>query len=65
VSSGNFTFGGSGASRTVRVTPIAGQTGIANVTVTVSDGTDTASSSFRLDVRSRPSAPTNLHVTSN
>ena len=65
VSTGNFTFGGSGANRTVRVTPIAGQTGNANITVTVSDGTDTTSTSFQLSVRARPSAPTNLHVTSN
>jgi len=58
-------FGGSSGNRTVRVTPIANQTGVANITVTVSDGTNNTSSSFQLDVRPRPAAPTNLHVTSN
>lgn len=36
-SSSNITFGGSGASRTVTVTPAANQTGTAQITVTVSD----------------------------
>jgi translation elongation factor EF-1beta len=65
VTSTNLVFGGSGGNRTVRVTPIANQTGVANITITVSDGTANTSSSFQLDVRSRPAAPTNLHVTSN
>jgi Ca2+-binding RTX toxin-like protein len=34
----NLSFGGSGAARTLRVTSVAGRTGTANVTVTVSDG---------------------------
>jgi hypothetical protein len=65
VTSTNIVFGGSSGNRTVRVTPIANQTGVANITVTVSDGTNNTSSSFQLDVRPRPAAPTNLHVTSN
>ena len=57
-------FGGAGSTRTVTVTPEAGQTGLANITVTVSDGTDTASSVFQLNVRKRPAAPGSLHVAS-
>lgn len=43
-------FGGSGANRTVTITPVANQTGVATITVTVSDGTSTASSSFQVTV---------------
>jgi hypothetical protein len=57
-------FGGTGSTRTVTVTPEAGQTGLANITVTVSDGTNTASSVFQLNVRKRPAAPGSLHVAS-
>lgn len=42
--------GGSGANRTVTVTPAPGLTGAATITVTVDDGTDTASDSFVLAV---------------
>ncbi len=43
----NITFGGSGASRTVTVTPVAGQSGSATLTITVSDGNGgTASDTF-------------------
>ncbi len=57
-------FGGSGANRTVTVMPVVGQMGTANVTVTVSDGTDTASSSFQLRVVPKPVAPGNFHIVS-
>jgi len=43
-------FGGSGADRTVTVTPATGLAGTAWITVTVSDGAGTDSDSFRLDV---------------
>ena len=47
----NITFGGSGANRTVTVTPAAGQTGMATITVTVHDtDTGTASDQFVLTV---------------
>jgi hypothetical protein len=55
-------LGGSGASRTISVTPASGQTGIANITLTVSDGTGSASRSFALNVRQRPAAPGNFRV---
>ncbi len=57
-------FGGSGSNRTVMVMPTASQTGVANITITVSDGTDTASSAFQLSVRQRPAAPSGLRIVS-
>lgn len=50
VPDGNIVFGGSGGSRTVTVTPAAGQQGQATITLTVSDGTATAQTSFLLKV---------------
>src|SRR5260221_6644153 len=52
VPNGNIVFGGSGANRTVTLTPAAGQTGTATITLTVSDGSSTTSSSFILTVSS-------------
>ena len=46
----NIVFGGSGANRTVTVTPALLQSGSSTITVTVSDGTQTAPSSFLLTV---------------
>lgn len=68
----NIVFGGSGGSRTVTVTPAAGQTGTAMVTVTVSDGSLTASEPFTLTVTATadttppatPAAPTVSSTTS-
>src|SRR5207247_1030248 len=48
----NIALGGSGANRTVTLTPAAGQTGTATVTLTVSDGSATSSGSFLLTVTS-------------
>ena len=64
VPNGGIAFGGTGANRTVTVTPAAGQTGSAIITVTVSDGTDTANSAFLLSVRARPAAPGALRIAS-
>jgi hypothetical protein len=50
VPNGNIVFGGSGASRTVTVTPAAGQTGTASITVTVSDSVLSTPTSFQLTV---------------
>ncbi len=58
----DIVFGGAGSSRTVTVTPELGQTGLANITLTVSDGTNTANSVFLLTVRQRPAAPGDLRV---
>jgi hypothetical protein len=46
----NIVFGGSDSNRTVTLTPTAGQIGVAPITLTVSDGTNTANSSFALMV---------------
>ena len=55
---GNVIVGGTGASRTVTVTPAANQSGSATVMVTVSDGTASASASFTLTVTAVNDAPT-------
>ncbi len=56
----NIVFGGSGASRTVTVTPASGQSGTATITVTVSDGSLTASDTFVLTVVNAPAASTDF-----
>jgi len=58
VPSANIVLGGSGANRTVTVTPTANQSGSATITVTVSDGTLTASDTFVLTVTAVNDAPT-------
>ena len=58
VPNGNIVFGGSGANRTVTVTPAANQSGTATITVTVSDGFATASDSFVLTVTAVNDQPT-------
>ncbi len=51
VPNGNIIFGGSGATRTVTVTPAAGQQGTTLITVTVTDGNaNTSSRSFTVTV---------------
>jgi len=53
----NIVFGGSGANRTVTVTPLLDQTGDVDITVTVSDGDLTANDSFTLTVNPINDAP--------
>jgi hypothetical protein len=50
VPNGNITFGGSGANRTVTVTPADKRVGTTIITITVSDGIANASTSFTLTV---------------
>jgi len=50
VPTGNVVFGGSGANRTVTVTPVTGQSGVATITVMVADGAATRSEPFILTV---------------
>ncbi|MEO6436967.1 MAG: DUF1800 family protein, partial [Tepidisphaeraceae bacterium] len=57
---GNVVFGGSPENRTLSLTPVLGQTGLATITVTVSDGLATASDSFGVTV----TAPTKLFAAS-
>ena len=57
VPTANIVFGGSGASRTVTITPAAGQSGTSTITVTVTDGNGgTASDSFVLTVSAQYAA---------
>ncbi len=62
VPNANIVFGGSGANRTVTITPASGQTGSAVITITVNDGAATANSAFTLTVV--PTAPTITSITS-
>jgi len=50
VANAGIVFGGGGTSRSVTVTPLAGQSGQTTITVTVSDGTSSASTTFTVDV---------------
>jgi formylglycine-generating enzyme required for sulfatase activity len=54
VPNANIVFGGSGANRTVTVTPASNQSGTATITVTVSDGSLSTSDTFVLTVNSAP-----------
>jgi hypothetical protein len=54
VPNANIVFGGGESDRTVTVTPADGQTGVAPITVTVSDGANTASSVFAVMVVPSP-----------
>jgi hypothetical protein len=63
VPTSNIVFGGSGANRTVTITPASNQTGTATITVTVSDGSLTASDSFVVTVTATNTAPTISDVT--
>jgi formylglycine-generating enzyme required for sulfatase activity len=58
VPNANIVFGGSGANRTVTVTPVSSQTGTATITVMVSDGSLTSSDTFVLTVNLVDTAPT-------
>ncbi|MDB5341498.1 MAG: Repeat family, partial [Planctomycetaceae bacterium] len=53
---------GSGATRTVQVTPSANQSGVTTITLTVSDGNSSSSDAFSLTVISLPDAPTISHI---
>ena len=54
----NIVFGGSESNRTVTLTPAPNQSGVATITLTVSDGTTSASTSFAITVGTFNSAPT-------
>ena len=54
VPTANIAFGGADANRTITVTPALNKAGTATITVTVSDGTDTASDTFVLTVTPKP-----------
>jgi len=62
VPNAGIVLGGSGNSRTVAVTPLAGQAGVATITLTVNDGYATTSSSFDLNVRPKPAPPSSFRI---
>jgi hypothetical protein len=64
VPTSGLALSGSGANRTVLVTPVTGATGYSTIGLTVSDGYATATTSFVLGVQPRPNAPTGLRVVS-
>jgi hypothetical protein len=51
-SNANITFGGSGANRTVTITPVAGLQGTTTITVNVSDGVNSSFTTFNVGVGS-------------
>jgi len=65
VPNANIALGGSGANRTVAVTPAAGQTGTATITLTVSDGTLTTSTSFTVTVNAAVGTVVSVAVTTS
>ncbi len=62
VPAANVVLAGTGANRTVTVTPVMSKTGFADVTLTVSDGLAAASTTFRVTVAPRPAPPGNLRI---
>lgn len=61
VNAANITFGGSGANRTITITPSANQTGSANITITANSGTATGSQTFALSVIVPPVPTTKVY----
>ena len=58
VPNANITFGGTGTARTVTVTPAANQSGSTTITLTVSDGSFTANTTFNFTVNAVNDVPT-------
>jgi hypothetical protein len=58
----NVVFGGSDSNRTVTVTPLLTQSGTANITLTVSDGSAVSNITFQVTVLGPPVAPTGLQI---
>jgi len=62
IAEADIVISGSGANRTLSLSPAGGQTGMSEITVTVSDGFGSANRAFLFTVRPRPAAPGNLRV---
>jgi len=58
IPNGSITVGGSGANRTVTITPAANQFGTATITLTLSDGTTTVTDTFVVNVTEENDLPT-------
>ncbi len=63
VPNANIVFVGSGANRTVNITPAANQSGTATITLTASDGALTATDTFVLTVTAVNDSPTISNIT--
>jgi uncharacterized repeat protein (TIGR01451 family) len=59
---GNIIFGGSEENRTLTLTPVAGKAGTANITVTVSDGSQRVSTEFKLTVTTGPNIKSEIRT---
>jgi len=62
IANAGLVVGGTGGNRILSITPVAGQSGAAEITVTVSDGQGNAQRTFMLVIKPRPQSPTNLRV---
>ena len=62
VQDGDIVLGGTAGNRTVSIAPLNGATGVANITISVSDGSGSSSRTLQLTVVPKPVAPSNLHV---
>ncbi len=63
VPNANIALGGSGAARTITIVPVTGQTGATTISVVVSDGTNTATDTFLLNVTTANTPPTISDIT--
>jgi List-Bact-rpt repeat protein/Big-like domain-containing protein len=61
----NIVLGGSSSNRNVTITPLPNQSGVVDITLTVSDGTATASTTFEVTVLEQDAPPTGLTVVIN
>jgi hypothetical protein len=61
----NISFGGANSNRTITLTPLSGQSGVADITVTVSDGAGIASTTFQTTVLAQSTTPTNATLVVN
>jgi hypothetical protein len=62
VQNSGLALGGSNTNRTITVTPVKGQVGVAMITITVSDGIAFSSTSFQLAVQQKPTAPGHMRI---
>ncbi|HEX5220020.1 MAG TPA: Ig-like domain-containing protein [Verrucomicrobiae bacterium] len=62
ITDADIVVSGSGANRTLNLAPLPAQTGMSQITLTVSDGQATADRVFLFTVRQRVGAPGNLRV---
>ena len=58
ISDGNITLSGTDENRTLELTSVSNESGTANITVTVDDGTETTTETFAVTVNPVNDAPT-------